>query len=196
MTSATRYPLCWPEGKPRTPLGRRRRSPFKTTLGAARDELLSELKLLGARDVVVSSNLRLRQDGLPYADQREPEDGGVSVYFTYGGLDCAFACDQWLNVRDNLRAVCLTINALRGIARWGTGDMVRAAFTGFAQLPPARATASWHQVLGVAAHAPTDEVEAAYKALAMEHHPDRGGDQEVMMQVNDAYERFKRERGL
>jgi hypothetical protein len=197
MSDPARYPLCWPAGKPRTPAHRRRRAPFKTTLGAARDELLNELKLLGACGVIVSSNLRLRRDDLPYADQREPEDGGVAVYFSYDGLACAFACDQWVNVRDNLRAVCLTINALRGISRWGTGDMVRAAFTGFAQLPAARmALRPWHEVIGVAAHAPADDVHAAYRLLAKERHPDRGGDHEAMVELNDAYERFKRERGL
>lgn len=197
MSDATRYPLTWPAGKPRTPAYKRRHAPFKTTLSAARDELLNELKLLGATGVILSSNLRLRKDDLPYSDQREPEDGGVAVYFSYDGLACAFACDQWHKVRDNLRAVCLTINALRGIARWGTGDMVRAAFTGFAQLPAARvALRPWPAVLGVTDHAPSTEVNAAYRQLALTHHPDRGGDEDAMAEVNDAYERFKRERGL
>jgi curved DNA-binding protein CbpA len=39
-------------------------------------------------------------------------------------------------------------------------------------------------------------VNLAYRALVMKHHPDRGGDPQAMMEINDAYERFKRERGL
>lgn len=67
------YPLQWPEGWPRTPYGAREtdarfRGPtYGLTFGRARDQMLAELELLGAKNVVISSNLELRQDGLPYA---------------------------------------------------------------------------------------------------------------------------------
>jgi hypothetical protein len=196
MSDATRFPLSWPAGRART--RHPARSKFKVqSFSRVRDELLNELKLLGAAGVILSTNLRLRLDGLPLAGQAQPADPGVAVYFRYKDADVCFACDRWTKIEDNLQAVRHTIEALRGIARWGTGDMVKAAFTGFAQLPPARtALRPWPDVLGVAAHAPTDDVEAAYRALVMKHHPDRGGDANVMMELNDAYERFKRERGL
>ncbi len=38
--------------------------------------------------------------------------------------------------------------------------------------------------------APPEVVKAAYKALAMKHHPDKGGDTEAMQQINDAYKQL------
>ena len=71
--SAEAFPLQWPAGWPGLIPGYResdRRFRGATygelTIGRTRDQLLNELKLLGARDVVISSNLQLRQDGLPY----------------------------------------------------------------------------------------------------------------------------------
>jgi hypothetical protein len=194
--SANRYPLSWPDGRPRT--RQPARSKFKVqSFGRVRDELLHELHLLGARNVVLSTNLKLRQDGLPLSGQAQPQDCGAAVYFRYKDRDVCFACDRWHKIEDNLQAIHHTIEAIRGIARWGTGDMVEAAFTGFAQLPaPRTAVRRWHEVIGVAAHASADEVTAAYRRLAKEHHPDRGGTHEAMIELNDAYDKFKRERGL
>ena len=42
----------------------------------------------------------------------------------------AIACDKWDSIRDNLHAVAKTIEALRGIDRWGTGEMVDAGTLG------------------------------------------------------------------
>jgi hypothetical protein len=196
MSTATAYPLQWPAGRPRTSYPQPSR--FKVqSFARVRDELLNELKLLGAKHVVLSTNLKLRLDGLPLAGQPQPADTAAAVYFQYHGQAVCFACDRWKKIEDNLQAIRHTIEALRGIARWGTGDMVKAAFTGFAQLPAARvALRPWHEVIGVAGHASTNEVHAAYRARAKWMHPDHGGDHDAMVELNDAYERFKRERGL
>jgi hypothetical protein len=191
------YPLQWPAGRPRTKS--RQASNFKVAgIGQARDELLREIHLLRGRHVVISSNLQVRNDGLPYANQRQPEDPGVAVYYVDGkGRQRCFACDRWRKVEDNLRAIQKTIEALRGVERWGSGDDVEAAFSGFAALPPAYADRPWWEVLGVDPFAPTDYVQDRYRRLALEHHPDRnGGDGTRMGDINSAYDRFKRERGL
>ena len=200
MTDATRYPLSWPAGRPRT--SRPQPSRFKVHFSRVRDELLNELKLLGAKGVILSTNLKLRQDGLlPLAGQSQPADTGAAVYFDYHGQPVCFACDRWKKIEDNLQAIRHTIGALRGIARWGTGDMVKAAFTGFAQLPAARvALRPWWVVLDVQQHSDTDAVTAAYRALSKEFHPDRNPGEEAAaakyLEVQDAHDRFKRERGL
>lgn len=181
------FPLHWPAGRPRIPAHRRENSRFDVTLGAARDELFAEIGRLGARSVVVSSNLSLRQDGKPYASQPRPDDPAVAAYFQYKGRAMCFACDRWTKVEDNMRAIAKTIDALRGIARWGTGDMLEAAFTGFTALPAPSEAKEWWEVLGVPRHANQDEIKAAYRRLASEHHPDRGGDAARMAQINDAY---------
>lgn len=179
------YPLQWPAGRQRRRY--RQHAQFGTrhglTLGKARDELFRQIKLLGGKMPILSSNLELRLDGLPYANQRQPDDPGVAVYFTYKGKQHCFACDVWHKVEDNVFAIAKTIDALRGIERWGTGDMLERAFMGFEALPQPE---QWFQVLGVSAHATEQEIDAAYRRLAMEHHPDRGGNGDQMARINAA----------
>ena len=44
-----------------------------------------------------------------------------------------------------------------------------------------------HAVLGVTADAPVEVIRAAYRALALKHHPDHGGTVEKMREINLAY---------
>jgi hypothetical protein len=191
------YPLTWPTDQTRTPRSQRERGRFEVGFGRARDELLAELGRMGAREIIISSNVPLRRDGLPFADAREPEDPGVAVYFTHGKRQLVIACDSYSSVRANLRAVGATVEALRAIQRHGATSMLERAFTGFAALPPKGGTERpWWEVLGVTEHAPADVVKAAYRRLAAEHHPDRGGDQDKMAQLNRAYETAQARRML
>lgn len=194
MEPISRYPLYWPAGRVRT--ANRQRPKFQAkSFAAVRDGLLNELKLLKATGVILSTNVELRRDGLPLAGQRNPSDPGVAVYFSRKGRDLAFACDRWVNVEENMRAIADAIECIRTIERRGTGEMVDAAFTGFAALPPGSSSRNWWEVLGLS-NPNTDPqlVQTIYRKLALEHHPDRGGDHVRMAEINDAYERFKRER--
>lgn len=130
------YPLHWPAGKPRTPAHKIEPSRFEP--GNRPTEVAnvqSELQRLGAKNVIVSTNLRLRGDGLPYARDRAPTDCGVAVYFDYSGGQKCFACDRWRTIEENLRAIFKSIEAIRGLERWGSKEFVDAAFTGFTALP-------------------------------------------------------------
>ena len=71
------FPLSWPSGKPRT--RNPQRSRFDVNFTFARDELLKEIRLLGGRLPILSSNIPLRRDGLPYAGQKagRPRRGGL-----------------------------------------------------------------------------------------------------------------------
>lgn len=190
----TAYPLCWPVGKGRTASWKRERSNFGTqkgriSPGRVTDELLQEiLHRLYGKDLIISTNIRLRLDGMPYADQRKVDDPGVAVYFTYKNKPMCFACDRWIDIHDNLWAIAKTIDALRGIARWGSGDMLEAAFTGFVALPKPDKGRKWWQVLELASeHQSEATVEEAYRRLAMKHHPDRqGGSSAKMAEINVA----------
>jgi hypothetical protein len=75
-----------------------------------------------------------------------------------------------------MRAITKTIDALRGIERWGSSALMERAFTGFAQLGNESADRRWWDVLGVASDAPRSVVEAAYRRRRSATHPDRGGD--------------------
>ncbi len=190
------YPLTWPLGQNRTK--QRIRSLFKVGLGEAAEDLRSALKLLGARNIVVSSNVHTRRDGLPYADAREPDDPGVAVYFDRsvrapeGGhvvRQFVVACDQYQRVRWNIRAVGLTVEALRSISRHGASSMMEQAFTGFAALPPAGEP--WWEVLGVAADVDDAAILAAFRELSRVHHPDVGGDAARMAKLTQAFHASK-----
>lgn len=183
------YPLSWPAQWPRTP--RRQRSQFGTTFAAARDGIVRELALLGARDVIISSNVPLRRDGLPYASKGEADDPAVAVYFTLKGEQKCIPCDKWIRTRDNLQAIRKTIEALRGLDRWGAKEIVDAAFRGFAALPASTGGVSWWRVLGVESSASEVEIESAYRRLARTHHPDVGGDGEQFHQIAEAYRQAK-----
>lgn len=192
------YPLTWPLTTKRASC--RSAGPFQVSLFTASEHLRNELKLLPAINVVVSSNVQTRRDGLPYADAREPDDPGVAVYFdrrVYEGATLTvkpyvIACDTYRKVRANVRAIGLTVEALRAISRHGASSMLEQAFTGFLALPPAGRVEPWWEVLGVAADASETTVRDAFRELARIHHPDVGGDGERMARINEAFARAQR----
>ncbi len=49
----------------------------------------------------------------------------------------------------------------------------------------------YYEVLGVDKNASADEVKKGFRRLAIEHHPDRGGDEEKFKELNEAYEVLK-----
>lgn len=186
------HPLYWPEGWTRTVPHWRVDSKFRNTFARARDDLLHEIELLRGRycrgaDPVLSTNVALRQDGLPYANQREPDDPGVAVYFRYQDRDMCFACDKYRRVWENMVAIQKTIEAIRGIERWGASDMMERAFRGFVALPHTdwRATLENPRTL--------TEAEDNARRLMQQYHPDRGGDRERFEQVVKARERARQE---
>lgn len=181
------YPLQWPQGWARAK--RRERGAFKTTFAKARDELMSEISRMGGRLPVLSSNLALRRDGLPYASQGRVDDPGIAVYFDYKGKPMCFACDRYTTIEANTQAIRLSIAAIRGLERWGASDMMERAFTGFVALEAPQAHDHWTNVLG------TDDPEGAYRRLRSKHHPDKGGDATEFHRVEKAMQQCREAKG-
>jgi hypothetical protein len=189
------YPLYWPEGWRRTLSYNRTHSRFKTGFATSRDFLIAEVKRLGGTQVVLSTNVRLRGDGLPYASEREPEDGGAAIYFTYKKQSMCFACDRYRTVKENLTAIGKTIEALRGMERWGASDMMERAFRGFAQLPDSTGR-SWREVLHIGPEVTRIDartIDFQFKTYARLEHPDHGGSSQAMAELNAAREQALRE---
>ncbi len=105
------YPLHWPQGIARN--HHPKHSKFKTSFGSARDELFRIIKRMKGTNIVLSTNIPLRNDGLPYARYAAIEDTGVAMYFTYQTKQVVFACDKWILIQDNMQAVCKTLAAIR-----------------------------------------------------------------------------------
>ena len=128
---------------------------------------------------------------MPYANFRIPEDKGVAVYFNLKGESQVFACDKWKRIEDNMRAIRKTIEAIRGIERWGSSEMMNRAYMGFIALPEVSkesAVPIWWKVLGVNRYASIAEIENAYQVAAKKTHPDAGGSHDEFVKVTKARE--------
>ncbi len=195
--SESSHPLQWPVTWPRTDRANRRSARFEGRYGTtawtierARRELSAELERLGALDPILSTNLRLRLDGAPASNQAQPADPGAAVYFTLNGRRTVLACDRWLRVEHNIRAIALHVSALRGMDRWGVGS-IEQAFTGYAALPERASAPSWMDVLGFeAGQAVTAELASQrFRQLAKVHHPDvPGGSAEAFKRLKQAHD--------
>jgi hypothetical protein len=153
------YPLQWPSGWKRTNAGERTRAKFgkkafvdrgtnsageqlgwyskgQLSIGQGTERVLRVLDQMGFnRSVVISSNLALRNDGLPRSGQRAPDDPGVAVYWGQGRQSRCIAVDRYDRVADNLAAIAATLEAMRAIERHGGAAILDRAFTGFVALP-------------------------------------------------------------
>ncbi len=196
------YPLSFPSHQPRTrPQDRKRatfikrRTPYfgssssgKHTVAESAKELKAELKRMGADSMIISSNLKVKLDGIPYSGQKNPDDPGVAVYFNWKNKPYVFACDKFTTVEDNLWAIVKHIDAMRGQDRWGVGSLEQA-FTGYMALPDPNAK-TWWEELNLPQTATLEDVAQAYRSMALIYHPDnpKTGDPEIFIRIQKAYE--------
>lgn len=190
------YPLEWPAGWDRTPPDERKNSQFKTGFEQARIQLLDEIRLLAGEggSPVITCNIPMRKkDGLPYskysAPDFEPDDPGVAVYFWFNEEQVCIPCDKWMRVRDNLHAIELTINALRGIERWGAKEMVSAAFKGFEALPSPEDEVTTRDFNYFEDCKTMEELKDRFRELSKFHHPDSGGATEDFAEIHRQYKK-------
>lgn len=196
--SAEAFPLQWPEGWPRTPDWKREPDNrfggkvYGLTMGRTRDQLIAELQRLGAQNVVISTNVALRGDGLPYAQQKHIADPGVAVYFTLKKRALTMARDSYKTVAGNMRSLTLAIEAMRQLERHGGSVMMERAFQGFAAIAPPDWKKPWREVFGVKPDWRGD-IKDLYREKAKNRHPDSGGSDTLMAELNVAYAEAKRE---
>lgn len=204
MSARPEYPLQWPEGWKRTDYVRRGVPKFLGRFTQDRDDVVRRLSRRGSR-IVITSDLPLRNDGLPYANATA-SDPGIAVYwietkFKNGiasNTEHVLACDKWRRIGDNMRAIAKTLEALNGIERWGASQIVERAFAGFAALPPGSSGVaggpvkrSWREVIGgvwpaLASSELLAIAKARHRAAIAEAHPDRGGDHTRAAELNAA----------
>jgi len=177
------YPLAWPRGWKREKFPQI--SQFKKTFYQVFKDLEYELDRAGASKIIVSSNNRVGVSGRMRMD-REPIDTGVAVYFTRNNQSMVFACDRFNKVKDNVQAIAMTLEALRGIERWGASDMMERTFTGFKALASENPGESWWKVLQIDADASEEQIQTAYRRMAKLAHQDAGGSDVAMTALNVA----------
>jgi len=160
-----------------------------------RNQLLEELRLLGASDIVVSSNVPTRSDGLLHSDPRRLDDPGIAVYFKFKKKQMVMARDGFISVAGNLRSLGLAIEGLRQLERHGGSLMLERAFVGFLALAPPDRKKPWREVFGIK----TDwngDLTGLYHEKARIRHPDAGGSDTLMAELNVAYAEGRQELGL
>lgn len=207
MNKLQAYPLVWPGGWRRTQQNARTRARFGER-GAPREgsawrplkelsvmdalgRILSQLSSMGVdrEEVVISTNVPTRLDGLPRSNTGAPSDPGAAVYWRKRRETRCMAIDRYDRVADNLAAIAATLYAMRAIERHGGAQILDRAFIGFKALP---APEQWWQVLGFDHEQATrDQILEAHLRLAKTHHPDIGGEGWQMSRINEA-----RDRGL
>ncbi len=180
------YPLHWPAEWPRSK--QQTGSQFKATLAGALKNVNDSLRLFGTdsgkkvESVLISSNITL--------GSQKPVDPGVAIYFTWDGIATCIAVDRYRKVEENLQAIHHCLEAERTKLRHGGLNLVRAAFRGYAALPPPSAKtagAHWSEIFDVPLDATLPEITKVYKRLRSDAHPDRGGSVEAFDTIEKAY---------
>lgn len=205
------YPLEWPVGWKRTPSNARTNALFRKvdtvresrpdgssyswqrkqslTIADGVKRVLESLGRMGIGrdDIVISTNVPVRLDGLPRGDAKRPADPGAAVYWQpkAGAVHRCIAIDQYSYVEDNLAAIAATLEAMRAIERHGGAAILERAFTGFAALSSSTSR-NWWEVLEVEPAAGRDKIEDAFRRMAKIYHPDVGGSESAMAELNEA----------
>lgn len=185
---ANEYPLSWPDNWPRTE--RPQSSQFRTTLAGALKNVRTSVEAFSmdsghkVTGLVISSNVTL--------GSQKPGDPGVAVYFTWDNITTCIPVDRYSKVECNLQAIHHVLEAERTKLRHGGLNLVRAAFRGYAALPPPEARENWMTVLRVDRNASSEDVRQSMLRLRAKHHPDKGGDPSVFNDIQNAWEAAKK----
>ena len=178
-------PLRWNPCIPRTKRQERSRFGNRSAYRAGED-LSKELTRMGAKNIIISSDLRQKPTGGFYANQNRIEDVGVCIYFNLKDVPKVFACDKWDRVEDNLWALKLNVGALRGMDRWGGSNFMDGLFTGFKALPPHDPMITPPTQFFMACRSKED-AKSTYHSLAKKLHPDLGGSKEEFSEMQRQY---------
>src|SRR5215207_134600 len=196
MIEYTTRPLVWTG--PRTPREQRgsKRS-FRAGYGDTLELLGHELALLNATAVVFEMDYRdgdIRVDGRPRANARPPQFPGVRISFNAPNLDrLQYETDRYVDWQHNVRAIALSLVALRAVDRYGT-TAGQQQYTGFRELPAgngANGFTSREAAAGfIRRHSPLVDAQTAplnltdhFRAAAKRLHPDQGGNAELFRQL-------------
>lgn len=179
-------PLQWPERQKRTSESNRRRSPYRITSWQSVDELDRELSRWGATEIEISSEGEPLYNGTGLRDLKG--DPGVCVTWNIGDDAFQVAADRYEELFANLTAIARQLAAIRQAERNGTSGALRKTIRKPPPvLEPNLKAKNCFAVLGLTSKADRRAVRAAYRKLALKHHPDLGGSNEDMRVVNEAY---------
>ncbi|MFB6113614.1 MAG: DnaJ domain-containing protein [Halodesulfurarchaeum sp.] len=184
----------WPAGIDRTPQDDREKYPhgFEVSRREAIEHILEQLRKMDATDkqIDTAADHQSRNPNLPYSEAKT-DDPGIVVRYKLDGTPHIVAMDKWTRLRDNARAVGLTLEAKRALTRYGV-ESIESEFSTH-RLPPGDDDAMVsgpppHEILEVDPDASDEVIEAAARQKKREHHPDAGGDEQAFKRVVEAEE--------
>lgn len=182
----------------------RKDAQFRAKYPQTLDLLEYELSKLRARDTIIQvDNLTtadIRNDGWPKGSWC-PRGGwqGVVVSFDSPKGAMSFPCDRYTEWQDNLRAIALSLEALRTVDRYGV-TRGNEQYRGWAKLESGNgnkgkmdrdAAARFIESLTGYPLGPNPQkrtVSEICRDLRIEHHPDRGGSHETFVAIGQAEE--------
>jgi hypothetical protein len=198
----------WPDKL--TPASRRKRGPFSTSYNRTLVHLERELEHLGARNVVFQLALDerdIRQDGRPYASAKTRHPGVIITFNSRHG-PLSYWTDQYADWQSNVRAISLALEALRSVDRHGVNKsgsqyqgykrLNAAPSTNVNETPEADAARFIARHSGSAANDIYNRrqvFEAAYIEAAKKLHPDKGGQHELFVNLQQAAALLRRRHG-
>ena len=198
MLNAIFKPIIdWPTKK--TPSHARGRSRFKVTYAKNLEDLERELAAITARSVVIQLYLEskdIRNDGWPRSSART-FDPGVILTFQKGQDVVSMPCDTYQTWEQNLRAITLTLHALRMVSDYGVSAHGEQ-YKGFTCLEApkqeskrdlaVRFIATWADVRNEDV---IHDLDGSYRLAARRLHPDSGGNHDMFVQLQEHYKHVK-----
>ena len=142
---------AWPAGMAIRPIQQwpgehsrsRQHAPFRASWSDTLELLRRELRMLGAKGVVLQVAMAERDfriDGYPRANAKAEHPGVVLSFDSkYGAL--SYPCDSYWDWQDNVRAIALAMEALRKVDRYGVTKRGEQ-YTGWKALPAGRGDAA------------------------------------------------------
>lgn len=154
-------------------------APFRVTYDKTLTLLERELRHLRATRIVIQGYFRadqIRNDGWPRSSAR-PSEPGVILGFSGKSGDLSYPCDTYKKYEDNIRAIALSLEALRTVDRYGV-TRNNEQYKGWAKLPPAPEVMKYEDAVHfIALHSgiipsTQDRLKDAFRAAARKLHPD------------------------
>lgn len=175
----------WPNRRPLRASDDREKSRFDSSWSQTLNLLSCELGRIGADAVVIQLSLEdkdIRRDGWPRASARSEHPGAI-IEWQSGERWSRMAADKYTSWQDNgVRAVALSLEALRSAERWGAveGEQyegLRLEIEATGSSPSGTREAAAQELLDS-----YGGLRAALKAT----HPDQGGDPEEFRRAQEA----------
>jgi len=188
-------------------IAERKFSQFKASWNRTLEQLEYELMQLAATGIVLQAGFharQLRRDGWPYGDATPTHPAVILSFRDSENRALSFPCDRYTEYTDNVRAIALSLEALRAVDRFGVTKRSEQ-YAGFKAIeaPKAWTVEDAAQFIAIKAGSASGAVisdaghyRSAYRVAASSLHPDKGGNPHEWKLLGDAKELLDLHHGL